>query len=409
MKQKKMTASLRHRRLILASGTFAMFFIGIIYAWSILKSPIASEFGWNISQLALNFTLTFCFFCIGGIIASFLTKKTSIKFTLLIAAFMVLAGFIMAARMSGKSVLALYLSYGLLCGLGIGMSYNAIVSSVYPWYQDKIGFCSGTLMMGFGISSLVFGKLASKLFEIPSIGWRTTYLAFGIAIFAVLVLSAFTISAPGSEDVLPEPKKRKGQIEEFETRDYSTKEMLRRPSFYMFFAFCMLITAVGNSVFSFARDYAISLGSQAALAATLVGLCSLSNGAGRIVCGIVYDIKGRRKTMLYANLLAIMGPLMAITSVLLHSLPLGIASLCCVGLSYGCAPTIIVAFVEKFYGRKDYAKNYSIAMANLIPASFAATIASTMIAKSNSYLGTFIMLTCCASIALVLNVNIKRP
>ena len=62
--------SLARRRLLLAAAVVAMLFAGIIYAWSILKVPLAAEFGWSNTELALNFTLTMCTFCIGGFLGS---------------------------------------------------------------------------------------------------------------------------------------------------------------------------------------------------------------------------------------------------------------------------------------------------------------------------------------------------
>ena len=58
------------RWLYLVVGVLAMLFAGIIYAWSILKAPLASEFSWGASELALNFTLAMSFFCIGGLLGA---------------------------------------------------------------------------------------------------------------------------------------------------------------------------------------------------------------------------------------------------------------------------------------------------------------------------------------------------
>ena len=119
----------RWYRLIV--GAVCMLFAGIIYAWSVLKAPLAAEFGWDPSQLALNFTLTMTFWCIGGFISSQLTRRTSPRVTVLAAAVLVLIGFVLCSRMS-DSIGMLYLSYSFLAGTGIGMAYN--VSSLRPMY-----------------------------------------------------------------------------------------------------------------------------------------------------------------------------------------------------------------------------------------------------------------------------------
>ena len=73
------------RWLYIAVGVVAMLFAGVLYAWSILKSPLAAEFGWGASDLALNFTLAMTFFCFGGLLGAKLSKKFGHKLSLFLA------------------------------------------------------------------------------------------------------------------------------------------------------------------------------------------------------------------------------------------------------------------------------------------------------------------------------------
>ena len=73
-----MDKRLKTRWGLLALGTVVLLFAGIIYAWSLLKAPFANEFGWSDSALTFNFTLTMCFFCLGGLVSGLLAKKLSI-------------------------------------------------------------------------------------------------------------------------------------------------------------------------------------------------------------------------------------------------------------------------------------------------------------------------------------------
>ena len=73
-------ASLRWFYMIL--GVVALLFAGVIYAWSILKAPLGEEFGWTGSQLALNFTLTMCFFCLGGFVGGLISKRIGSRLNL---------------------------------------------------------------------------------------------------------------------------------------------------------------------------------------------------------------------------------------------------------------------------------------------------------------------------------------
>jgi len=180
------TKALSRRWTYLAVGIVGMLFAGVLYAWSILKSPLAAEFGWGTSQLALNFTLAMSFFCIGGLVGAQLAKRAGHRVALAAAGVLSALGFGLTATLSGSSVAMLYLTYGVLAGLGIGIAYNVLISTVSAWFPDKKGLCSGCLMMGFGASALVLGNLASALFNIAAIGWRTTYVILGIALGVVL-------------------------------------------------------------------------------------------------------------------------------------------------------------------------------------------------------------------------------
>ena len=173
-----MKKNINIRWLYLALGVASMLFAGIIYGWSILKAPFTSI--WDPSQLALNFTITMTFFCLGGFVGAKLSKKFGILVSIIAAGVLSCAGFMLASTLDGSNIVMLYLSYGVLAGLGIGIAYNAVISTVNAWFPDKKGLCSGCLMMGFGASSLVIGNLASSIMD--SLGWQTAYMLLGGAL-----------------------------------------------------------------------------------------------------------------------------------------------------------------------------------------------------------------------------------
>lgn len=403
----KNTASVRW--LYLAVGTLTMLFAGILYAWSILKTPLATEFGWDTSALALNFTLTMCFFCLGGFFGSQISRKIGAPLSIVIAGVLAGAGFILTGLLTG-SVYLLYVTYAVLAGLGIGIAYNVIVSTVNAWFPDKRGLSSGCLLMGFGASSLLFGTVLDKLFTTEGFGWRKTYVLFGIAVTLCLLIAGLIIRRPGADLQLPAPKKSAAvRQEQFEVKDYTTVQMVRRLSFWMAFVCLSCLAAVGNTVISFARDLALSVEASASLATTLVGVLAVCNGLGRIITGAVFDQFGRRVTMIGANLITILSAGLTLLAVSVHSLPLCIVGLCLTGMSYGATPTVCSAFVSAFYGQKHFATNLSICNFNLMVASFIATACSSLQTASGGYVAPFILLLSLSAVALALNISIKKP
>ncbi len=403
-------SQLNKRWLYLAVGIFSMLFSGVLYAWSILKIPFKSVFNWSDSVLAFNFTLTMCFFCLGAFFGSLICKKIGPKITLIIAGALVGIGFVSTGLLNAEIPYLLYLTYAILAGTGIGISYNVIVSTVNAWFPDKKGLSSGCLMMGFGISTLLLGNVISALFENSNVGWSKAYILLGIVVAVVIVIAGLILRRPSSGTVLPSPKVKKAvQKECFETRDFSTKEMLKSFTFWRAFVFMALITAVGNSVISFARDLVISVDAAPALATTLVGVLSVFNGIGRILTGAVYDALGRKTTMLASNILTIFAAGLTLVAVQVNSLPLCIVGLCLTGLSYGSCPTMTSAFTASFYGTKYFATNYSLTNFNLIIASFIATFSNSLLISTGSYTAPFIMLLVLAVGALGINFTIKKP
>ena len=161
----KNNSNIQLRWFYLIIGVISMLFAGVLYAWSILKTPLTNEFGWSASQLALNFTIAMSFFCIGGLLGAQISKRAGHKIALMLSGILSALGFILTGSLQDSSIIMLYISYGVLAGTGIGIAYNVIIATVSAWFPDKKGLCSGCLMMGFGASALILGNIANTLFN----------------------------------------------------------------------------------------------------------------------------------------------------------------------------------------------------------------------------------------------------
>ena len=383
-----------------------MLFAGIVYAWSVLKVPLAEEFRWNDSQLALNFTLTLCFFCIGGKAASRLARIFSARLTMFLAACAVAAGFFFCSSLSGN-IWMLYLFYAGFTGTGIGIAYNIIISTANAWFPDKKGLCSGVLMMCFGLSSLIIGKGADRLFAIPAVGWRGAYFLLGIitgSAIAVCGLAAFHLPP----DVTVPTTSSSQYVSAQCGKDLSTSEMIRTPHFWKFFCFSVLTSASGSAIISFAWDLAHISGASAPLATTLVGVLSVCNGMGRILCGLISDTWGVRSAMVLSNIIALLAPVAVLFGVQSSALKICAVGLCFTGIAYGFLATIISAFTAAFYGLAYFSSNYSLSNMMLFPASFGATLASLLLERSGGYTLPLLMLTAFSACALVINLSISK-
>ncbi len=386
------------RYVYLAIGTFSMIFSGINYGWSILKSPLAAEFAWTPPQLAVNFTLTMTFFCLGNILAGYLARWTGFKVTLYSGILLAGISFIVYARLATDNIMLLYMCYGTVAGLGIGMIYNSIIAILNKWFPDKKGLCSGMLMMGFGSSALIVGNIAERMIANPMIGWRATYTFLGAAILIIVGVTALIIKEPE----LDQQQLGGG------ASGFSVKEMIRTKIFILFFILLVGINMIGITVISFAKDYIMDLGASATLAATIVGVLSMFNGIGRIISGISYDKKGHKFTMMMATGMALLAALSIFAGAYFNLFFIGVISFIIVGFSYGCAPTITAVYTRAWFGDKWFASNFSIMTMALMPASLTATLAGKLYLASGNYISVSLVLSFFACLTLLIGLKLSK-
>jgi OFA family oxalate/formate antiporter-like MFS transporter len=327
----------------------------------------------------------------------------------LIAAALLFCGFFITSRINPGELLKLYIAYGFMSGIGIGFVYTTVIGLTNAWFPDKPGICSGMMLAGFGLTSLVIGNLAKKFMQMPAIGWRTTYLILGIALGVLFLTASFIIRAPKEGAILPKRKvSKKSSSGTDEVHDYAPSELIKRSSFWRLFFVITLIAAVGSAAIALAVDIFIDFGFEQGDAATLFGIIAVFNGVGRLTLGALFDAIGIRKSQMFIAIVALLAPATVVVAILSGSMVVGVIgiALCC--FAYGFAPTMASVFAMKFYGPKNFSLNLSILNLILIPAPFAATLAATMRESTESFLIPFAILACCAVVGGAINLSIKK-
>lgn len=401
--------ALRVRWAYLALAVVVLAFGGVIYAWSILKEPLQAEFGWSADQLALNFTLIMSSFCLGGALGALLCKRFGVRAALLSAAALAGGGFLLGTGM--ETVGGLYLTYGVMVGAGIGIAYNAVVSTVGAWFPEKKGLASGLMMMGFGSSSLLLGGLMSAMIQGP--GWRSCFRVLGAGNGLALLAAAIVIRRPPSGLELP-GQKEKGPAARAEgggrALECTLGEAVRRPSFWLTFFYLSSMSAVGNTTISFTKQLAESVGASAALATALVGVLSVCNGLGRLIYGTLFDGMGRRRTMGLSNAVALSAACLSLLGVRLGSVPVCVAGLVVTGVSYGAGPVITPSLVREFYGDKNFPSIFSAMNFSLMLASLMATAASRLqTAAGGGFTAPMAFLVGLAVVSWLFQARVKEP
>ena len=373
------------------AGVIVLLFAGLVYAWSVLSTPIAAEFtAWTKAQLSLTFTLVMIFFCIGSLLCGLLSGRLSAKNAVRLGAALFLAGFFLASRC--HSPLTLYLGFGVLCGLGSGLSYNAVMSTMVRWFPDKPGLISGVLLMGFGGGSFLIGKLYQAWTPADVGGWRISFLVLGVVCFVVLAVCSFFFVAPGAD--FTAPAGRGGRAVAAPLEDCKPTVMLRRPAFWLFYIWAIAVSAAGLALISQASGivWEISADQTASSVATIVGLISICNAVGRVLFGGVFDKYGRSLSMQLVNVLFVAASGVLLAALGNRSVPLVIAGFMVGGLAYAGVTPSCSAFCRAYFGPTHYPVNFPLIVSNLIFASFGSTISGALYDASCSYNSTFFLI-----------------
>lgn len=372
-------------------GVIVLLFAGLVYAWSVLSTPIAAEFtAWTKAQLSLTFTLVMIFFCIGSLLCGLLSGRLSAKNAVRLGAALFLTGFFLASRCHAP--LTLYLGFGVLCGLGSGLSYNAVMSTMVRWFPDKPGLISGVLLMGFGGGSFLIGKLYQAWTPADVGGWRISFLVLGVVCFVVLAVCSFFFVAPGADFTAPAGKGGRAVAAPLE--DCRPTVMLRRPAFWLFYVWAIAVSAAGLALISQASGivWEISADQTASSVATIVGLISICNAVGRVLFGGVFDKYGRSLSMQLVNVLFVAASGVLLAALGSRSVPLVIAGFMVGGLAYAGVTPSCSAFCRAYFGPTHYPVNFPLIVSNLIFASFGSTISGALYDASGSYNSTFFLI-----------------
>ena len=373
-------------------GVIVLLFAGLVYAWSVLSTPIAAEFAdWSKAQLSMTFTIVMIMFCIGSLLCGLLTGKLSAKMAVRIGAVLFLLGFFLASRT--QSLAMLYIGFGVLCGLSSGLCYNAVMSTMVRWFPDRPGLISGVLLMGFGGGSFIIGKLYQAWTPVEIGGWRASFLVMGIIIFVVLAICSFFFVAPGADFVAPAAKNSKAAVK-IAGKEYKPLEMVKKPSFWLYYVWAIALSAAGLALISQASGvvWEASASQTAGAVATIVGLISICNALGRVLFGGMYDKYGRSLSMQLVNGLFIVTSVVLLLAMSGRSVAVVIAGFVLGGLAYSGVTPTNSAFCRAYFGAAHYPVNFPLINSNLIFASFGSTISGALYDASGSYSSTFFLI-----------------
>jgi OFA family oxalate/formate antiporter-like MFS transporter len=355
MTQETTNQGLPNRWLLAGGGVLMQLALGAVYAWSVFKIPLSKAFGWAGTDVTWAFSLAILVLGFAAFLGGLWMRRVGPRIVGVTAGVCYGAG-VALSGLSGGNIWILWLSYGLLGGLGLGLGYIVPLATLVKWFPDRRGFITGLAVAGFGSGALITAPAAQKL--IDSFGPLTTLAILGACYLVMVVLGASIMRNPpeGWKPAGWEPSVK--QQEQLAVREYTLKEALSTWQWYALWATLFLNVIAGISIISQASPMAQEIsGVNAQIAAGMVGLISIANGIGRLAWAWLSDAIGRR------NVFLIMFLLQAILFFILPSQRefTALASICFVVIScYGGGFGTMPAFAADFFGTKWVGSIYGL-------------------------------------------------
>ena len=326
---------------------------GLFFSFGLYQKPLIEEFGWARGQTSLGATIAIVSFSISALVSGILVDRYGPRVVCSLGALVMGLGVMLTSLIGG--IWHLYLTYGLIFGLGGGTQEAPPSSTVAKFFVKRRGMALGIAIAGIGAGTLVMAPVIQLL--IDSLGWRWACLLTGLIPILLGVPIAATIMRRSPEDIGLLPNGEAYQIRDDQSNDaqageFSLTEAITFPQFWMLFIIYICSSAGVVGVMYHLPAYATDSGIPAMWAATAVGLVGGFSMAGRIITGIVSDITGRR------NVLIVIFSVLVVTLIALVWVKTTITLLLWVFVFGFCYGSMVVArwgLAADLFGRKAMA------------------------------------------------------
>lgn len=402
---------MRNRWLIALAAIGIHICIGSVYAWSVLTRPIMTAMGWSLKETTWTFSLAILFLglsagLLGSVAEKMGPKKSGLLSTLFFGVGMLGTSF----ALSEANLTLLYLFYGVIGGIGLGVGYITPVSTLVKYFPRNRGFATGLAIMGFGFASLIAGPVMQ--FLTSQYGLVETFQILGVTYILVMIASSLYLKPPvnaRSETATEATKvisKPSTHAEQLLNRGMNAHDAMRTWQFSALWWIFFINITCGIGLLAVASPMAQEIvGMTANEAASMVGIIGLLNGLGRIGWSTVSDYLGRPFTYILffaIEIIAFLALGNTSTSFIFQFLVFAIIT--CYGGGFACMP----AYLSDLFGTKQLSAIHGRILTAWGMAGIAGpTLVSFLRESTNSYSGPLFVFSALFVLNLAIAIALK--
>ena len=345
--------------------------LGVLYAWSIFKKDLSTNYGLSNTEAALPYTIACGIFALMMVPAGRWQDKMGPRVVAATGGALTGLGLIMASLfipslssgnvvMSSGAFWGMTIGFGVLAGTGIGLGYASTTPPAVKWFPPaKKGLITGLVVSGFGLASVYISPLSKYL--LSEFALKNSFLILGIGfLFITTGFAQFLKNPPPGyvpDGVSSSGCKNTGNAKSNAKTDYMPSEMLKTPQFFLLWLMFALAASAGLMTIGHIASIAKQQVPGVELGFLLVAILAIFNAGGRIGAGILSDKIGRTKTML---IVFVFQATIMFMFASFNTPALIIFGTAAAGFNYGSLLSLFPSTTADYFGTKNLGANYGL-------------------------------------------------
>lgn len=367
--------------------------IGTVYCWSLVKSDIAEYIGRSKGEVEWAFSIAIFFLGMSAAFAGRIVEKDIHKSSL-IATCCFVAGFAgtgLAVQL--KSLAGIYLCYGVVMGIGLGLGYLSPVKTLMLWFSEQKGLATGLAVAGFGLAKVIASPVMTGL--IDSVGIIKMFYVLAVVYFIMMFAGHLLLKKPD------------GWVEEQGTGGAKVGDILKNPVFIGIWLMFYINITCGLALISQEKDILTTMGVSAAVISLVSSMSAIFNAGGRIGFSAAADKLKDRNTIY--KLIFILSIGISLITIFINAVNNGIVILavillCIINAGYGGGFSNLPTLLSDRFGMKSISQIHGLALSAWAFAGLSGNqLSSYIVSATDSFTNVLYVTTILYAVALVIS------
>ena len=281
-----------------------MLCVGIVYMWNVFQQPVMDYYGWEKTAVSFISAVNLFAFSAGIFLGGVIVDRKGPRIVNMLSGILFFAGLFLSSMLPKSAPWLIYITYGVLGGVGVGLAYAGATNCLQKWFPTRRGFASAIATCAFGTSIVVCVPIAQAFLQK---GVPFAFRWLGIILGAIVFVCAFFIFTPPKgymADKIPPRAEEKAP--------YSVGEALKDPRFWFMCTPLFFMTVTYMVVNPIIRTLGAERGLSPALLTTTSMLVGIASAVSRFIVPTISDKLGRAKSILVMTVLMLVCALLMI-------------------------------------------------------------------------------------------------